>query len=244
MEEHLLAKNNPTDSKAYFAFMADQKSKEKELEIKAKQLRTKRNLQIWNDKYPDYKDLSLSNFKSNYYNLTVPPLSNNMLRTPSFMVASKSAKLRDAFVNSVIKACLAQGIITPSEVEFTTAADGAAHINGMFASREWKARIFNPKNKVIVIEDTNADPYQINEKDNTRFWGTITNFCEVNEIALIISYRPKSTNKLSINAGGPSKSVIYPVTTDVKSDIHLYGRLKMGFIDFTGLKREDVFNEN
>lgn len=244
-ENRALAKNNPTDRKAYLDYMLRQKSMEKDLDIKAKLLRVKRNLDAWNDSFPKYASITIDSFQDRILKLTTPPLSHTMERVPSLVVASKNEAIREAYINTAIKAGIARGIITPSEVVFTTLSEGTANISGIYQSREWKDTVFNKKNKVIVVNNANSDPYQTGARDNARFWGELSQFCEVHHIALMISYQ-------EVDRGGQIKEItmgngtrgIAPLTNDIKEDIRTYGRLKMGFINFNGMTREEIFRND
>lgn len=200
-----LAKNNPTDIKAYSQFMKEQKETLDRVHEKTLKLRTEKNLSDWNARLAwPWNKADLDFFQGRNVERI-----KEMIRTKdlSHMVMSGFQNGgKSFFTHAVIKEMIKAGIVSPSEIKWTSVREGVNNINGMFNSRQWKDDFFTKNAKILVIDGCSMDFTNLDNKDNDRFWRELIEFAREANRLIIINYTEGNKENTINNVNCPTVS--------------------------------------
>lgn len=205
VENHKI-KHNPTNQSDYLNFLRQQRTNFKNQAMNVKNDRIKDNLQVWLDslEFP-WNQADLSFFAGKTLQDVNSLLQTNKIT--SFSITSPPGYGKTFLLYAIIKEYLKRGLLTPSEIEFTTIRDAYVNINGMFQSREWKDRFFNPRAKLYVIEGCSLDFTYLKMKGQLEFWGEFLAMIREYNKHFIVTY---TMNPSEIQSGGKFVPKLHP----------------------------------
>lgn len=184
-----LSNTNPTNTDSYKSFMENQRKLQIQLEKELKEKRIKKNLIRWKDTLSQpYKNITLKHFKNGPQAYFANYDKTGERKFNSVQVVSDTVQNARLYSYALVDGFLRRGLITPNEVEFTNFYEGTSNIHGMFEAKEWKARIFNSKNKIIVVDGGAPMWLQSVDKNYKRFLKELVAFASTNNIIIISTF--------------------------------------------------------
>lgn len=187
MDDKILANNNPTNVDAYQKFMKEQLALYAKVEDKTKGIRSAENLKEWNVmlNWPwDQADIDF--FQGRPHEQAAEAVASG--RVNSFIVLGGENRGKSFYTHALVKEYIKAGLLSPSEIKWTTIREAAENVNGMFNSRNWKDSFFDKKAKLLVIEGCSRDFAALGHKDNDRFWNELNEFAKEGNRHFIINY--------------------------------------------------------
>lgn len=173
----IMANNNPTDMDAYKKYLEEEKRLNDETKYGTKKKRIEKNLKDWT--------LSIKKpFRKCTFATADPKIQENLKKMSkqnhinNTMVISQDPKLKLLNMYSMLHSYILKGWVSPSQIRFTTLYEGVTNINGVFQSRPWKDNFFSPNAKLLVIRSGMLPDELLHNKNLTRFWMEVFDFCE------------------------------------------------------------------
>lgn len=206
-DDKVLANNNPTNLKSYRDFMREQNARYSQIEKKIKNVRSVENLKEWNVmlKWP-WNQADIDFFQGRPKTQAEEAIATGRLN--SFVILGGVNRGKSFYTHALVKEFIKNGLLTPSEIRWTSIREGAENINGMFKSREWKDKFFHKDAKLLVVEGCSRDFTMLGHKDNDRFWNELNEFVKEGNRYVIINY--------SLSSDEETQETILPIISAKK----------------------------